>query len=80
MPRACIMVGLGVAFPLLLLFGASGNGASLPLWQKALFFVAGAAAAFVLPRVFASGESSDMPLEPVGVKVVRAGRRGPLQG
>ena len=59
MPRTCLTLGLGLAFAASLVLNyLSGETPSLPLWQKAAYFLSGGIGMVILSRILAARERS----------------------
>jgi hypothetical protein len=59
MSRMCLMLGLGLAFAASLVLNYfSGETVSLPLWQKAAYFLSGGVGMVIVSRILGARERS----------------------
>ena len=54
MSQTCVALGLGLAFVATLLLNLGSEAPSLPLWQKAAYFVSGGIGMVVVSRILAA--------------------------
>jgi hypothetical protein len=59
MPRTCLTLGLGLAFVASLALNyLGGTTPSLPLWQKAAYFLSGGIGMVIVSRILAARDRS----------------------